>query len=94
MNIDNKLLLKSFLSENRMNQSGVKTSLSESAVAGTEKNNVDLNLQNDDSKNPNEKSKKKKNKDVAAAAKSTQKEVPVKSDAELKLSNLKKLNLL
>ncbi|AUN98389.1 hypothetical protein DOM21_09235 [Bacteriovorax stolpii] len=95
MNIDNKLLnLKSYLSENKLGKSGIKTTLNESAVAGSEKNNVDLNLDGD-SKNPNEKSKKKqKNKEATTTQKETKEVAPVKSDAEIKQANLKKLNLL
>lgn len=95
MNIDNKLLnLKSYLSENRLGNTGVKTTLSDSAVAGTEKNNVDLNLDSD-SKNPNDKSKKKqKNKESTAPQKEIKEVAQVKSDVEIKQANLKKLNLL
>lgn len=77
-----------------MGNSGVKTGLSESAVAGTEKNNVDLNLQNDDSKNPKEKSKKKQKGKEALEQHKSEVSLPKKSEAEVKLTNLKKLNLL
>lgn len=95
MNIDNKLLnLKSFLSENRMNQSGVKTTLSESAVSGMDKNNVEMTL-DDDAKNGNERSKKKqKNKTSTKEATKNAAPITPQTNEELKLTNLKKLNLL
>lgn len=95
MNIDNKLpMLKNFMSETRLNNAGIKTTLNESAVAASEQNNVDLDLQLDGNGTDPKSKKKKKGKGEQKAQKSTAPELPKISSEELKVTNLKKLNLL
>lgn len=82
------------MSETRLNNAGVKTTLNESAVAASEQNNVDLDLQLE-GHGPDGKSKKKKK--PSAEPKEQKKnvlELPKVSSEELKTTNLKKLNLL
>ena len=96
MNIDTKLpAFRSFMSENKLNNSGVKTTIDQSAVSAGEQANVDLNLNAEDAKNGNDKSKKKK-KDTTETSKNYKSENnnPHKSDSEVKNLNMKLLNLL
>ncbi|MBC7712856.1 MAG: hypothetical protein H7177_05930 [Rhizobacter sp.] len=95
MNIDPKLSqFKSFLSENKLNNAGVKTTIDHSAVTAGENANVDLNLNSDDGQSQDKKSKKKKKKDLDFLQKKANEDVNVKSEAEVKALNLKLLNLL
>ena len=93
MHIDQKLAgFKSFLSENRLNNGGVKTSIDQSAVASSQQNNVAMNL-DDETKQGHEKAKKKK-KEQAEALKKKADELPRLNDADIKTRNLKLLNLI
>lgn len=95
MNIDNKLpMLKNFMSETKLNNAGIKTTLNESAVAASEQNNVDLDLQLDGSGQDSKSKKKKKGKTESKEQKNNVIELPKISAEELKATNLKKLNLL
>jgi hypothetical protein len=96
MIIDSKLPgFKNFLSENRLNNDGVKTSIDHSAVAASEQNNVDLELK-DSTKNAQDSYKEKK-KDQEQAKEEEKEEKPtiqIETEAEIKSRNLKLLNLL
>jgi hypothetical protein len=95
MIIDSKLPgFKSYLSENRLNNGGIKTTIDQSAVAPSEQNNVDLHL-DDDTKNSQDSYKKKKEEHKESKEKNEEKvEKIIQSDAEIKGKNLKLLNLL
>ena len=95
MIIDSKLPgFKSYLSENRLNYGGIKTTIDQSAVAPSEQNNVDLHL-DDDTKNSQDSYKKKKEEHKESKEKNEEKvEKIIQSDAEIKGKNLKLLNLL
>ena len=95
MIIDSKLPgFKSYLSENRLNNGGIKTTIDQSAVAPSEQNNVDLHL-DDDTKNSQDSYKKKKEEHKESKKKNEEKvEKIIQSDAEIKGKNLKLLNLL
>lgn len=96
MIIDSKLPgFKSYLSENRLNNDGVKTSIDHSAVAASEQNNVDLELK-DSTKNAQDSYKEKK-KEQEHANEEKKEEKPkkeIENEAEAKSRNLKLLNLL
>lgn len=96
MYIDSKLSgFRSYLSENRLSNAGVKTTIDQSAVAPSEQNNVEMDMQLDEHGNPRDPSKKKKKKNNGASSSSSQEIVLVKkSDSDLKKHNLKLLNLL
>ncbi len=96
MYIDSKLSgFRSYLSENRLNNGGVKTSIDQSAVAPSEQNNVEMDMQLDEHGNPKNLSKKKKKQNKNANEKSSEEKIPEKkSDSDLKKHNLKLLNLL
>jgi len=95
MIIDSKLLgLKSYLSENRLNNGGIKTTIDQSAVAPSEQNNVDLHL-DEETKNSQDPYKKKKEEHKESKEQAEEKvEKIVQSDADIKGKNLKLLNLL
>ncbi len=95
MIVDNKLFnLKNYLSDTRLNQASIKTTLHESAVTSTGKNNVDMSLNNEGAKKQYEQIKKKlKSKEGNKAKKNSQDSGP-KSKEKTKITNLKKLNLL
>jgi hypothetical protein len=95
MIIDSKLPgFKSYLSENRLNNGGIKTTIDQSTVAPSEQNNVDLHL-DDDTKNSQDSYKKKKEEHKESKEKNEEKvEKIIQSDAEIKGKNLKLLNLL
>ncbi len=82
------------MSETRLNNAGVKTTLNESAVAASEQNNVDLDLQLEGNGQDGKSKKKKKAKAETKEQKSNVIELPKISTEELKTTNLKKLNLL
>ena len=87
MNIDTKLqAFKSFLSENKLNHSGVKTTINHSAVSSGEQANVDLNMNSEEEKSGNGKSKKKKNNDLSFLEENNTETVEVKkNDTEIKI---------
>lgn len=97
MIIDSKLPgFKSYLSEGRLSNAGIKTTIDQSAVAASEQNNVDLELK-DNTKGSQDSYKKKKNEEEQSHHKDGQKEQPKKqnpNEAEVKKRNLKLLNLL
>jgi hypothetical protein len=96
MIIDSKLPgFKNFLSENRLNNDGVKTSIDHSAVAASEQNNVDLELK-DSTKNAQDsyKEKKKDQKQAKEEEKEEKPTIQIETEAEIKSRNLKLLNLL
>jgi len=97
MIIDSKLPgFKSYLSENRLNNGGVKTTINQSAVAASEQNNVDLELK-DDTNSSQDDYNKKKNEEEHSQNNDKQKEKPTKqlpNETEVKKRNLKLLNLL
>lgn len=96
MNIDTKLpAFKSFMSENKLNNGGVKTTIDQSAVAAGEQTDVSLNLNSEEEKNGrgNNKKKKKDNKNSLEENKSKNLAVK-KSDTDVKAMNMKLLNLL
>ena len=95
MNVDTKLpAFRSFMSENKLNNGGVKTTIDQSAVAAGEQANVDLNLNAEEEKAGNGKSKKKKKKvDFLTEKKEEVIEVK-KSDSDVKALNMKLLNSL
>lgn len=96
MIIDSKLPgFKSYLSENRLNNDGVKTTIDQSAVAPSEQNNVDLELK-DSTKHShdNYNEKKKENPETPEEEKKEDAQKVVVSEAETKARNLKLLNLL
>ncbi len=96
MNVDTKFpAFRSFMSENKLNNGGVKTTIDQSAVAAGEQANVDLNLNSEEDKNGNGKSKKKKKNKLDFLDDKKEEKVEVKkSDAEVKAMNMKLLNLL
>lgn len=96
MIIDSKLPgFKSYLSENRLNNDGVKTSIDHSAVAASEQNNVDLELK-DSTKNAQDsyKEKKKEQEHANEEKKEERPKKEIENEAEAKSRNLKLLNLL
>lgn len=96
MIIDSKLSgFKSYFSENRLNNGGVKTTINQSAVAPSEQNNVDTEL-NDSIKNSQDRphEKKKEKRELVEEKKEEKTEKVVVSEAESKSRNLKLLNLL
>lgn len=95
MIIDSKLPgFKSYMSENRLTNAGVKTTIDQSAVAPSEQNNVDLHL-NDESHNSHDSYNKKKEKHQESKEEVVaQVEKIVESDEQVKDKNLKLLNLL
>lgn len=97
MIIDSKLPgLKNYLSENRLNNGGVKTSINHSAIAASEQNNVDLELK-DSTHNSQDSysSKKEENAKKDNSRKEEEKiEKVVVTEAEVKTKNLKLLNSL
>jgi len=63
MNIDPKAPeLKSFLSENKLNNKNVKSSIDQSLIGSTEQKSLDMNLDKDSEKQKKEKEYKSKNK--------------------------------
>lgn len=86
---------KSYLSENRLSNGGVKTSIDQSAVAPSEQNNVDLELK-DSTKNTQDQysQKKEKHEQDAHEEQEEKSEKIVATDAEVKSRNMKLLNLL
>ena len=95
MIIDSKLPgFKSYLSENRLNNGGIKTTIDQSAVAPSEQNNVNLKL--DDESNNSQDSYKKKKEEQKESKEQTEEKVEkvVLSENEIKGKNLKLLNLL
>lgn len=96
MIIDSKLPgFKSYLSENRLNNGGIKTTIDQSAVAPSEQNNVNLQLDNE-TKNSQDSYNKKKKEEQKESKEQTEEKVEqvVLSDNEIKDKNLKLLNLL
>lgn len=95
MIIDSKLPgFKSYMSENRLNNGGIKTTIDQSAVAPSEQNNVDMHL-NDDSKNSLDSYNKKKEKQKESKEEVIEQvEQITHSDENIKDKNLKLLNLL
>lgn len=96
MIIDSKLPgFKNYLSENRLSNGGVKTSIDQSAIAPNEQNNVDLELK-DSTKNPNDPYNKKKEEDKKEQRKEEEEKIEktVVSEVEVKAKNLKLLNSL
>lgn len=96
MNIDNKLpQFKSFMSENKLGKGGVKTTIDQSAVTAGENANVDLDLSTDEeSKEGLNRFKRKKKKAQEKVAAKVEVVAVKKSDAEVKVTNMKLLNLL
>lgn len=95
MIIDSKLPgFKNYLSENRLTNGGIKTTIDQAAVAPSEQNNVDLDLESS-TKNAHDKNQKKKKKQETLEAKKEQKaEITIETEADQKKKNLKLLNLL
>lgn len=96
MIIDSKLPgFKSYLSEGRLNNDALKTSINHSAVAPSEQNNVDLELK-DSTKNSQDsyKEKKKDQSETPEEHKEEKPKRPVETEAEGKSRNMKLLNLL
>lgn len=96
MNVDTKFpAFRSFLSENRLNNGGVKTTIDQSAVSAGEQANVDLNLNSEDGKNGNEKFQKNKKNNLDFLK---DKKIPVvevkKTDDEVKTINMKLLYII
>ena len=96
MNVDTKFpTFRSYMSDNKLNNGGVKTTINQSAVSAGEQTNVDLNLSSEEEKSESKKSKsKKKNKTDLQANKKENDILIKKSDAEVKSINMKLLNLL
>lgn len=98
MNIDPKLsLFKSFMSDNKLNNGGVKTTIDQSAVSAGENANVDLDLKGeaDSQKDQSKSQKNKKNTlDFITNKQLTAKELPVLNADEVKAINMKLLNLI
>lgn len=98
MNIDNKLpLFKNFMTESRLNNGGVKTSIDQSAVSSGEESNVDLNLQNESKNGQSNLNKKKKKLDSMFKLKKNElceNEKSLDENQVDKKINLKLLNLL
>lgn len=95
MHIDSKLAgFRSFLSENRLSNGGVKTSIDQSAVAPSEQNTVKLDMQLDEHGNPQDYKRKKKKQQKNSEKKEEQPQAEKKSESDLKKHNLKLLNLL
>lgn len=95
MIIDSKLPgFKSYLSENRLNNGGIKTTIDQAAVAPSEQNNVDLQLDDSTkhSKDPYNKKKEEHKESKEQAEENVEKFV--QSDTEIKDKNLKLLNLI
>jgi hypothetical protein len=96
MNIDNKMpLLKNFMTETKLNQSGLKSTINDSAVASSEQNNVSLELKNSAKNLADGKFKKRKKesqKEDQYKDKSKTKEEIEKTNNDLKAVNLKKVN--
>lgn len=97
MIIDSKLPgFKSYLSDLRLSNNGVKTTIDQSAVAPSEQNNVDLELK-DNTKSSQDSYKKKKDEKEFSKNNKDQEEKPKKqntAEAEVKKRNLQLLNLL
>lgn len=98
MIIDSKLPgLKSYLSKNRLNNDGVKTSINQSAITPSEQKNLDLELK-DSTKNSQEsykKNKKEQSKNPEEQKKEKHKKhVETETEVETKKRNMKLLNLL
>lgn len=96
MIIDSKLPgFKSFLSENRLTNGGIKTTIDQAAVAPSEQNNVDLQLDDSTKNSQDSYNKKKKEEHKESEERSEDKvEKVLQSDTEIKEKNLKLLNLL
>jgi len=96
MIIDSKLPgFKNYLSENRLTNGGIKTTIDQAAVAPSEQNNVDLDLESSTKNSHDKNNQKKKKKDETLEAKKEQKtEVTIETEADQKKKNLKLLNLL
>ncbi len=97
MYLDTKLpQFKSFLSENKLNNGGVKTTIDQSAVSAGENANVDLNLNSETGSEADKKSKKKKKDELEILLKKQKSEekISAKSETEIKSINMKLLNLL
>lgn len=94
MIIDSKLPgFKSYISDNRLTNGGIKTTIDQAAVAPSEQNNVDLEL--DDGTNNQDQYKKKKEEHKESKEHTEEKvEKIVQSNADVKGKNLKLLNLL
>ena len=61
MNIDNKMpLLKNFMTETKLSQSGLKSTINDSAVSSTEQNNISAEMKDKNLNLAKEKFKKKK----------------------------------
>lgn len=96
MIIDSKLPgFKSYLSENRLQNDSLKTSIDQAAVAPSEQNNIDLEL-TDSTNNPQDsyKKKKKEKKHSQEDKKEDKPERRIQTEAEEKSRNLKLLNLI
>lgn len=95
MIIDNKLtILKSYLSEGRLTNGGVKTFINQTAVSTSEQNNFDLEL---DDATPNSQDSYNKKKEEHKESKQETEEKEIKktlSESENKIKILKLLNLI
>ena len=96
MIIDSKLPgFKSYLSENRLTNGGIKTTIDQAAVAPSEQNNVDLDLESSTKNSHDKNNHKKKKKDQTLEVRQEQKaEKTNETETDLKQKNLKLLNLL
>jgi hypothetical protein len=96
MNIDNKMpLLKNFMTETKLSQSGLKSTINDSAVSSTEQNTVSLELKEKNLNMAKEKFKKKKKENEDDKDKKRQKPSPEevkKTNDELKTLNVSKIN--
>ena len=96
MIIDSKLPgFKNYLSENRLTNGGIKTTIDQAAVAPSEQNNVDLDLESSTKNSHDKNNHKKKKKDQTLEVRQEQKaEKTNETETDLKQKNLKLLNLL
>ena len=96
MNIDNKMpLLKNFMTETKLSQSGLKSTINDSAVSSTEQNNVSLEMRDKNLNLAKEKFKKKKKENDNDKEKNRKKPTPEevkKTNEELKTLNVSKIN--
>ncbi len=88
-------LLKNFLAETKLSQSGLKSTINDSAVSSTEQNNVSLELRDKNLNLAKEKFKKRKKEnedDKNKNKKQATAEEIKKTNEELKILNTSKVN--
>lgn len=95
MIIDSKLPgFKSYLSEGRLGNGGIKTTIDQAAVSPSEQNNVDLQMDDNTNNSQDSYSKKKEEHKESKERPKEKKEPLVQNDSDIKDKNLKLLNLL